>query len=153
MREALWQCPRSAAVSCANVHSFGANTAMLTNDGNSSALRLTMCCHCLLVADDADNLALACRNCNERRGNRSEGRDPVTGHIVPIFNPRQEKWPAHFVWDKAKIRIFGHTPIGRATIELLDLNDDRHDSAVIRIRQRDVADGYHPPPDDPVLPE
>jgi len=48
-REALWQCPRSAAVSRANVHSFGANTAMLTNDGNSSALRLTMCCHCLLV--------------------------------------------------------------------------------------------------------
>ena len=104
-------------------------------------------------SDDADNLALACRNCNERRGNRSEGRDPVTGHIVPIFNPRQEKWPAHFVWDKAKIRIIGHTPTGRATIELLDLNDDRHDSAVIRIRQRDVADGYHPPPDDPVLPE
>ena len=104
-------------------------------------------------SDDADNLALACRNCNERRGNRSEGRDPVTGHIVPIFNPRQEKWPAHFVWERTKIRIIGHTPTGRATIELLDLNDDRHDSAVIRIRQRDVADGYHPPPDDPVLPE
>ena len=104
-------------------------------------------------SDDADNLALACRNCNERRGNRSEGRDPVTGHIVPIFNPRQEKWPAHFGWDRTKIRIIGHTPTGRATIELLDLNDDRHDSAVIRIRQRDVADGYHPPPDDPVLPE
>lgn len=104
-------------------------------------------------SDEVDNLALACRNCNERRGNRSEGRDPVTGHIVPIFNPRQEKWPAHFVWDRTKIRIIGHTPTGRATIELLDLNDDRHDSAVIRIRQRDVADGYHPPPDDPVLPE
>jgi len=104
-------------------------------------------------SDDADNLALACRNCNERRGNRSEGRDPVTGHIVPIFNPRQEKWPVHFVWDRIKVRVIGHTPTGRATIELLDLNDDRHDSAVIRIRQRDVADGYHPPPDDPVLPE
>ena len=104
-------------------------------------------------SDGADNLALACRNCNERRGNRSEGRDPVTGHIVPIFNPRQEKWPVHFVWDRTKVRVIGHTPTGRATIELLDLNDDRHDSAVIRIRQRDVADGYHPPPDDPVLPE
>jgi 5-methylcytosine-specific restriction endonuclease McrA len=104
-------------------------------------------------SDDADNLALACRNCNERRGNRSEGRDPVTGHIVPIFNPRKEKWPAHFVWERTKIRIIGHTPTGRATIELLDLNDDRHDSAVVRIRQRDVADRYHPPPDDPVLPE
>jgi hypothetical protein len=37
-------------------------------------------------SDGTDNLALACRNCNERRGNRSEGRDPETGHVVPVFN-------------------------------------------------------------------
>lgn len=34
---------------------------------------------------------------------------------------------------------------------MLDLNDDRHEGVVIRIRQRDMADGYHPPPEDPVL--
>ena len=104
-------------------------------------------------SDEPDNLALACRNCNERRGDRSEGRDPATGHIVPIFNPRQETWSEHFVWDVTRIRIVGRTPTGRATIELLDLNDDRHDGAVLRIRQRDVTDRYHPPPDDPVLTE
>jgi hypothetical protein len=101
--------------------------------------------------DDADNLALACRNCNERRGNRSEGRDPSTEQIVPIFNPRQESWADHFVWDAAGVQIVGRTPTGRATIALFDLNDDRHHGAVLRIRQRDVSDGYHPPPEDPVL--
>ena len=104
-------------------------------------------------SDEPDNLALACRNCNERRGDRSEGHDPATGHIVPIFNPRQDTWSEHFAWDVTRIRIVGRTPTGRATIELLDLNDDRHDGAVLRIRQRDVTDGYHPPPDDPVLTE
>jgi hypothetical protein len=34
---------------------------------------------------------------------------------------------------------------------LLDLNDDRHEGTIVRIRQRDVANGYHPPPEDPVL--
>lgn len=102
-------------------------------------------------SDDVDNLALACRNCNERRGNRSEGRDPETGQVVPIFNPRQEPWADHFAWDAARIQVVGRTPTGRTTIELLDLNDDRHNGAVLRIRQRDVSDGYHPPPEDPVL--
>jgi len=104
-------------------------------------------------SDDADNLALACRNCNERRGNRLEGREPGTGEVVPIFNPRQDLWSAHFTWDAERIRIVGLTPTGRATVGMLDLNDDRHHGAVLRVRQRDVSDGYHPPLDDPVLSE
>ena len=102
-------------------------------------------------SDDADNLALACRNCNERRGNRVAGRDPETDVVAPLFNPRRERWAEHFVWDAARLRIVGRTPTGRATAELLDLNDDRHDGAAVRIRQRDLSDGYHPPPGDPVL--
>jgi hypothetical protein len=102
-------------------------------------------------SDDADNLALACRNCNERRGNRLDGRDPETGEVVSLFNPRRDRWAEHFIWDVAQLRIMGQTPTGRVTVELLDLNDDRHEGTVIRIRQRDLADGYHPPPDDPVL--
>lgn len=104
-------------------------------------------------SDDPDNLALACRNCNERRGNRTEGRDLETGEVVPIFNPRRDIWADHFAWDTERIRIVGLTPIGRATVEMLDLNDERHDRAILRIRQRDVSDGYHPPLQDPVLPE
>jgi hypothetical protein len=103
-------------------------------------------------SDEIDNLALACRNCNERRGNRSEGQDPETGQIVPIFNPRQDVWAGHFAWDAAtRLRVVGRTVTGRATNELLDLNDDRHNGVVLRIRQRDIADRYHPPPEDPIL--
>jgi hypothetical protein len=102
-------------------------------------------------SDEADNLALACRNCNERRGNRLEGRDLEIAEVVSLFNPRRDRWSDHFVWDIARLRIVGRTSTGRATAELLDLNDDRHDSIVIRIRQRDMSDGYHPPPEDPVL--
>ena len=102
-------------------------------------------------SDEDDNLALACRNCNERRGNRIEGRDPETDEVIPLFNPRRERWADHFAWDADRLRIVGRTPTGRATVALLDLNDDRHAGAVVRIRQRDVTDGYHPPPGDPVL--
>ena len=56
-------------------------------------------------SDDPDNLALACRNCNERRGNRSEGRDPQTGQVVPLFNPRLEAWAEHFAWEAPGIRV------------------------------------------------
>lgn len=104
-------------------------------------------------SDNVDNLALACRNCNERRGNRREGRDPETKQIVPIFNPRQDVWADHFAWDATRLRVAGRTPTGRATIELLDLNDDRHDGAILRIRQRDMSDGYHPSLGNPILSE
>ncbi|MEE8305286.1 MAG: HNH endonuclease [Candidatus Tectomicrobia bacterium] len=102
-------------------------------------------------SDDTDNLALACRNCHERRGNRLEGRDPETGEVVPLFNPRHDRWDEHVTWGVERMRIVGLTPTGRATVERLDLNDDRHNGAVLCIRQRDVSDGYHPPQEDPVL--
>ena len=101
-------------------------------------------------SDEADNLALACRNCNERRGNRMDGRDPDTDERAAVFNPRTQLWSDHFSWDASRLRIVGQTPSGRVTVELVDLNDDRHGGDVIRIRQRDLADGYHPPPGDPV---
>lgn len=103
-------------------------------------------------SDEPENLALACRNCNERRGNRTEGRDTETGRTVMLFNPRQDIWAEHCAWDQERIRIVGQTSKGRATVAMLDLNDDRHDGAVLRTRRRDVSDGYHPPPEDPVLP-
>lgn len=47
-------------------------------------------------SDDLDNLALACRRCNERRYNFIAGIDPETQEIVPVFNPHQQKWEEHF---------------------------------------------------------
>ena len=103
-------------------------------------------------SDEVDNLALACRNCNERRGNRTAGLDPGSDEMVALFNPRDQVWSDHFSWDETQVRLVGQTPTGRAAIVVLDLNDDRHDGDGIRIRQRDLSDGYHPPPGDPVVP-
>src|SRR6478672_5462978 len=41
-------------------------------------------------SDDLENLALACRCCNERRYNFVASVDPETQVIVPLFNPRQQ---------------------------------------------------------------
>lgn len=47
--------------------------------------------------DEFENLALACRRCNERRHNFTHGTDPQTGIEVPIFNPRTQNWSDHFI--------------------------------------------------------
>lgn len=42
-------------------------------------------------SDEDDNLALACRRCNERRYNFTTGVDPQTQQRVFLFNPHREK--------------------------------------------------------------
>ena len=101
--------------------------------------------------DEAENLALACRNCNERRSDRNEATDSQTGQLVPLFNPRRDRWADHFVWSEDRLRIVGVTATGRATVAMLDFNDDDHNQVVLKIRDRDLRDRLHPPPDDPVL--
>lgn len=101
-------------------------------------------------SDALDNLALACRRCNERRYNFTTGLDPETGVEVPLFNPRQQLWSDHFVWSADALRIIGITPWGRATCNRLDLNDERRDVPFIQnARQQWVAAKLHPPADDP----
>src|SRR3989304_4087779 len=46
-----------------------------------------------------ENLALS-YGCNSYKGNRTHARDPQTGRIVPIFNPRRQRWSRHFVWSE-----------------------------------------------------
>ena len=77
-------------------------------------------------SDDLDNLALACRRCNERRYNFIAGLDPETEEIVPLFHPRRHNWADHFVWTEEGTIVSGITPIGRATCIRLDLNDMRY---------------------------
>jgi HNH endonuclease len=103
-------------------------------------------------SDDIDNLALACRRCNERRYNFVAGIDPETQEIVPIFNPRQQQWAEHFVWTLDGTVIQGSTPIGRATCIRFDLNDMRypeHDS-IRQTRTFWTRTGLHPPSIDPI---
>lgn len=102
-------------------------------------------------SDEIDNLALACRRCNERRYNFVAGFDPETQEIVPIFNPRRQKWEEHFVWVDQGVVIGGITPIGRATCIRLDLNDTRYpeNDSIRATRRFWIKTGLHPPSDDP----
>lgn len=68
-----------------------------------------------------ENLALACFDCNRRKGPNISSVDPDTGEIVQLFNPRRQTWSDHFTFDGA--RINGRTPTGKATVELLHFNN------------------------------
>ena len=67
------------------------------------------------------NTCLACAYCNAAKGTNAAGYDPVTDELVPLFNPRTDAWKDHFSWRGAKLR--GKTPVARATIEVLRIND------------------------------
>jgi hypothetical protein len=104
-------------------------------------------------SDALENLALACQRCNSYRYNFTQGIDPETQKPVPLFNPRQQQWAAHFCWSADGLRILGVTAIGRATCQRLDLNDDFHNQgAILKARQFWVVAGWHPPAIDPRQP-
>src|SRR5438105_2006457 len=56
------------------------------------------------------NLWLACSLCNDHKGNRIASRDPVSGEMVRIFDPRREVWGDHFRWGSAGDVVLGFTP-------------------------------------------
>lgn len=94
--------------------------------------------------DDEDNLWLACPICNGHKADKINGIDPITGHTVPLFNPRNQIWSAHFEWDSSGLFISGKTSIGRATIDALHLNDD---ADALLVRSNWIEAGWHPPSD------
>ena len=67
-----------------------------------------------------ENLALSCILCNKRKGSDIASIDPETGQITPLYHPRQNIWSDHFQLREAK--IIPITPTGRATIQLLQIN-------------------------------
>jgi hypothetical protein len=91
--------------------------------------------------DEFDNLCLCCFECNTYKQARVEAPDPLTGSIVPLFNPRAERWTEHFRWSASGTRIIGRTAVGRATIRALNLNRVR----LVRSRKVWVCHGLHPP--------
>ncbi len=74
--------------------------------------------------DDEDNLALSCTACNQHKGTDIASFDSETKTIVPLYNPRRDRWSDHF--QVLEHRILGRTPTGRATSRLLQWNrEDR----------------------------
>lgn len=74
-------------------------------------------------SDDPENLALACNRCNACKGPNLSGIDVETADLVPLFHPRRDVWAEHFEF--LGPRIVGRTPRGRATVRVLQMNDER----------------------------
>ena len=67
------------------------------------------------------NLCLACNYCSLHKSSNLTGIDPLTDSTERLFNPRKDHWHEHFAFDGP--RIEGPTPIGRATVGVLNMND------------------------------
>ena len=70
--------------------------------------------------DALENLALSCRRCNSHKGPNLASIDPVTDELVQLFHPRTDHWEDHFTLSEH--RIMGRSPMGRATVALLNMN-------------------------------
>ena len=86
-----------------------------------------------------ENLAWACFDCNRFKGSDIASLDPVSGQLVPLFNPRGQQWSDHF--QLAGGVIVALTPTGRATERLLKLNLP----ARIEVRETLIGAGRYPP--------
>lgn len=92
-----------------------------------------------------ENLALACRECNGHKFNKTEHINPVSKEPCRLYHPRLDDWYQHFEWDDDEIIIIGKTAVGKTTLDLLKLNRESN------INQRSLLRlvGLHPPSDYP----
>ena len=63
--------------------------------------------------------------------------------IPPLFNPRTQNWRERFARSADGTEVIGQTPVGRATIVALRLNNEY----AVPSRRVWVAAGWHPPAD------
>jgi hypothetical protein len=87
--------------------------------------------------DNIENLCLACGECNWAKGPNLSGM--LKGKIVPLFHPRRQAWKDHFRWQGA--RLIGKTPIGKVTVQVLNINDPRR----VILRRNLINEGRFPP--------
>ena len=92
-------------------------------------------------SDDESNLWLSCSLCNRYKGSQTTGVDPLDGVQVELFNPRTQVWREHFRWSPEGTLILGVTPVGRATVEALRLNNE----LAVEVRRNWVLASWHPP--------
>jgi hypothetical protein len=62
---------------------------------------------------------------------------------LELFNPRTQAWSDHFHWSQDGAIIVGVTPVGRATVGALRLNNE----IGVEVRRNWVLVGWHPPSD------
>jgi hypothetical protein len=86
-----------------------------------------------------ENLAWACFRCNNGKGTNLSGVDRATGNVEPLFHPRHDRWDDHFQWDGPRLQ--GKTPIGRASIAVLNMNAPSR----VGLRKQLIEEGVFPP--------
>jgi HNH endonuclease len=84
------------------------------------------------------NSALICQHCNLHKGPNIAGIDPETAELTPLFNPRSQKWQAHFEWRGAELA--GLTAIGRTTVHVLAINEP----LLLEVRAALFTEGAYP---------
>lgn len=85
------------------------------------------------------NLCWSCAQCNGAKSSHAAGYDPETGELVPLFNPRKDRWLDHFAWRDGT--LVGKTDVARATIDVLRINDAER----VQHRRMLIALGVFPP--------
>ncbi|XYH99815.1 HNH endonuclease [Sorangium sp. So ce1128] len=90
-------------------------------------------------SDDVDDLCLCCIRCNLKKGPNIASIDPESKLVVQLYHPRRHAWREHFVTESNGI-INGLTAEGRATVQLLDMNDEVR----ARLRAFLLRRGRHP---------
>jgi hypothetical protein len=91
-----------------------------------------------------ENLWLSCRMCNCFKAGQTDGLDPASQQRVPLFDPRRQHWMDHFNWSNDGTHVTGTTPIGRATVLALQINNP----IAVTVRRIWVSAGWHPPKDE-----
>ena len=87
--------------------------------------------------DEADNLCLACSECNWAKGPNLAGL--LGGKLYPLFNPRKQSWHRHFRWEHTL--LVGKTKTGIVTVQVLNINDPVR----VMLRENLVFEGRFPP--------
>lgn len=72
---------------------------------------------------------------------KTHATDPISKLTVPLYHPRLMDWRNHFTWSDDYTIMMGITPIGRATIEALQLNR----AGNVNLRSVLLLVGLHPP--------
>lgn len=67
--------------------------------------------------NNVENYAIACGECNSRKGTATRARDANTWELRPLFHPRKDSHAEHFRMMGGD--LVGRTPTGRATAALL----------------------------------
>ncbi len=88
-----------------------------------------------------ENLAYSCSGCNKYKSHRISVFDKTTESEVFFYNPREDSWNSHFIWNEDFTEIIGKTAKGRVTIKALKLNRQQ----VVNLRRILVIVGEHPP--------